>query len=103
VKFLGEIAAGDLLDPRQMALRKAMDEDDLGPGRIAPILRRDREPVRRLHPDLLEFVLLRHSRHSAGDEEERGDGRPGEAAHKRSMRHDKWSSLGFVGGLPFGA
>jgi hypothetical protein len=33
-------------------------------------------------------------------QDERGDGRAGEAAHKRSMRHDEWSSLCFVGGLP---
>ena len=87
VEVLGELA-GDLLDPRQMALREAVDEDDLGPARIAPVLRRDREPVRRLHPELLKFLLLGHGRRSAGREDERGDGRAGEAAHKRSMRHD---------------
>jgi hypothetical protein len=31
VEFLGEIAASDLLDPRQMALREAVDEEDFGP------------------------------------------------------------------------
>jgi hypothetical protein len=88
VEVLGELA-GDLLDPRQMALRKAVNEDDLGSGWIAPVLRRDREPVRRLHPDLLEFLVLRHGRHSATQEDERDDGRAGEAAHKRSIRHDE--------------
>src|SRR5215470_5515225 len=100
VEVVGELA-GDLLDPRQMALRKAVNEDDLGPGRIAPVLRRDREPVRCLHPDLLEFLVLRHARHSAGREDERGNGRAGEAAHKRSMRHGEWSSLRLSAVFPF--
>ena len=34
VEFLGEIAPGDLLDPGQMALRKAVDEQDFGSVRI---------------------------------------------------------------------
>src|SRR5262249_48575490 len=57
VEFLGEIAAGDLLDPRQMALREAVDEEDFGPIRIAPVLRRNGEAVGRFHRDRLERLL----------------------------------------------
>ena len=42
-----------------MALHEAMDKDDFYAGRIAPYLRADTNPIRRIRPDLAE---LRRSR-----------------------------------------
>src|SRR5262249_59361596 len=55
VEVLGEVA-GDLLDPRQVALRATVNEHDLGAVRVAPVLRRDGEAVGRLHPYGLNFL-----------------------------------------------
>src|SRR5262249_3443354 len=54
-----------------MALREAMDEEDFGPIRIAPVLRRNGEAIWRLHRDRLELLFLRLGGRCKSDEERR--------------------------------
>src|SRR5262249_26611132 len=54
-----------------MGWREAMDEEDCGPIRIAPVLRRNGEAVGRLHRDRLELLFLRLGGRCKSDEERR--------------------------------
>src|SRR5262249_23103021 len=87
--------AVDLAYPRQMALRKAVDEKDLRPLRIAPFLRRDRQPVRRLHVERLVFQVLRRGALGQGNEQ-RGGGERRKGADARMHRHEVLPAYLFV-------
>src|SRR5262249_13843762 len=68
VEFLGEITVG-LTHPRQIALRKAVDEDDAGPVRVAPFLRRNAQPVWRRYCEWLVLQFLAQAGLRHGDEQ----------------------------------
>src|SRR5262249_14831517 len=54
-----------------MALREAVNEEDFGPIRIAPVLRRNGEAIWRLHRDRLELLFLSLGGRCKSDEERR--------------------------------
>src|SRR5262245_28869927 len=71
-KLLGEIAL-DLPGPGKVALREAVDEENLRAGGIAPFLRHDRKAIRRLDRNRLVLMFLgrsgctgRHSQAGSG-------------------------------------
>src|SRR5262245_36632674 len=69
-----------------MALREAMDEEDFGPIRIAPVLRRNGEAIWRLHRDRLELLFLRMAGRCKSDEERR-DRNPGKIVPRGCVNH----------------
>src|SRR5215831_14415396 len=54
-----------------MALREAVNEQDFGPIRIAPVLRGNGKTIGCLHRDRLELLLLGLARRDDGDEKSR--------------------------------
>src|SRR5262249_61599241 len=69
-----------------MTLGEAVDEEDFGPIWIPPVLRRDCQAIGRLHPDCLEFLLLRWPRCRQGGEERR-DGNSCKVVPKGRIGH----------------
>ncbi len=68
VEFLSEITVG-LAHPRQIALRKSVDEDDAGAVRVAPFLRRDAQPVWRRYRERLVLQFLAQAGLRHGDKQ----------------------------------
>src|SRR3954467_8387301 len=84
-KFPGESAV-DLAHPRQVALRETVDEQDFRTRRVAPLLRRNRQAVRRLHADRLVLQWLRNA--TLRDRDEKcSDRQLGEATARQGYRH----------------
>src|SRR5262245_58806986 len=69
-----------------MTLGEAVDEEDFRPIWIPPVLRRDCQAIGRLHPDCLEFLLLRWPRCRQGGEERR-DGNSCKVVPKGRIGH----------------
>src|SRR5215469_8311842 len=72
-----------------MALREAVNEEDFGPIRIAPVLRRNGEAVGRLHRDRLELWFLRLCK----SDEKRRDRHSGKVVPTRCVDHYRPPSL----------
>src|SRR5262249_2355278 len=75
-----------------MALREAVDEQDFGPIRIAPVLRRNGEAVGRLHRDRLELSFLRLAGRCKSHEKRR-DRHSGKVVPTRCIDHYRPPSL----------
>src|SRR5205823_282115 len=88
-KFPGESAV-DLAHPRQEALRETVDEEDFRTGRVAPLLRRNGQAIRRLHAERLVLQLLPNARLCDRDKK-CGDRQLGEATARQGYRHSRSS------------
>src|SRR5215472_18478810 len=75
-----------------MALREAMNEEDFGPIRIAPVLRRNGVAIWRLHRDRLEPLFLRLAGRCKRDEKRR-DRNSGKVGPRGCVDHRRSSLI----------